>query len=238
MKRGYALFASVCGFQIASAWAYRPFEGTEADVAAPTEMEIELGTAYVHEPADDAWVVPAVVANYGLSRGREVILEGELVVPSAAPDSSHWAVEDTALSIKQVLRRGSLQEQEGLSIATECGVLLPTIHAERGFGGTCALIGSERWPAVTLHINGGVIRTREHDWTQSMNVMLEGPDKWRVRPVSELSFEWTATDDVHAALLGLIWETHQHVAVDAAFRYEATNNEHTWEIRAGFTWIP
>jgi len=183
------------------------------------------------------WVVPAVVANYGFNPDREVILEGKLVaMRDAAPHSSRWALESTALSIAQIFRRGSLQEQEGISVAGECGLLLPTIHAEHGVGATCILIGSERWPATTLHVNAGASRTRENDWTQLLNVILEAPDHWRVRPVSELSVERTATETVRGALLGLIWTRHEELALDAAVRYETAGNEHGWEIRAGFTW--
>jgi uncharacterized protein len=80
-------------------------------------------------------------------------------------------------------------------------MLLPTVHGEHGVGGMCTLIGSERWPAATLGVNGGVSRTRDDDWTQSLNVIPEGLDGWRVRTVSELSVERTATDDVRAALV-------------------------------------
>ena len=61
------------------AFAYRPFDGTDAAVADPGEVEIEL------QPAGAQWsreqnllIAPAVVYNYGFLENWEAILEGQL----------------------------------------------------------------------------------------------------------------------------------------------------------------
>jgi len=50
-----------------SAWAYRPFDGTDAAIAAPGELEIELQPAgRLREGGNTTLVAPATVINYGL----------------------------------------------------------------------------------------------------------------------------------------------------------------------------
>jgi hypothetical protein len=60
------------------AWAYRPFDGTDAAVAAPGELEIELQPAgRLRENGSTTLVAPATVFNYGLSEGWEAVFEGQ-----------------------------------------------------------------------------------------------------------------------------------------------------------------
>lgn len=56
--------------------------------------------------------------------GRHLVQLGESV---ATP---RFQVEDSALSVKSVLREGRLQDKAGPSVATEIGALLPTINGE------------------------------------------------------------------------------------------------------------
>src|SRR5262245_31282542 len=56
-----------------NAFAYRPFVSTDAAVAAPGEVEIELGYAgFRQEGSRTAIVAPAVVGNFGVARNLEV----------------------------------------------------------------------------------------------------------------------------------------------------------------------
>src|SRR5260370_17426347 len=69
-----------------SAWAYRPFDGTDAAVAAPGELEIELQPAgRLREGGNTTLVAPATVINYGLSEGWEVVLPGQGQTPLSPP---------------------------------------------------------------------------------------------------------------------------------------------------------
>jgi hypothetical protein len=62
--------------------AYRPFGGTDAAVAAPGEIEIELQPAgLLREERTTSLVAPATVFNYGLSEGWEAVLEGQGQTP-------------------------------------------------------------------------------------------------------------------------------------------------------------
>src|SRR6516162_11039380 len=56
------------------AFAYRPFDGTDAAVAAPGELEIELQPAGLeHEEGTQTLIAPWTVVNIGLSEGWECL---------------------------------------------------------------------------------------------------------------------------------------------------------------------
>jgi hypothetical protein len=62
-----------------AAQAYRPFDGTDAAVAATGEIEIELGpTEYLRDGAERTLFVPDVRVNYGFTQGWEASLEGDV----------------------------------------------------------------------------------------------------------------------------------------------------------------
>src|SRR5882762_10776794 len=64
------------------AFAYRPFDGTDAAVAAPGELEIELQPAGVqHEQGTQTLIAPWTVVNIGLSEGWEAVFEGRGETP-------------------------------------------------------------------------------------------------------------------------------------------------------------
>src|SRR5215467_7832442 len=109
------------------AFAYRPFDSTDADVAGPGEFELELGPLGWLRRGDDKFrVAPAVVANFGLPWRSELVLQGERQValdPAAGEASS--SIVDNGLFIKTVMRVGALQDASGPSVAAEYGFLLP-----------------------------------------------------------------------------------------------------------------
>ena len=180
---GAVLFA-YAGF----AFAYRPFDSTDADVAKAGELEIELGPVqWLRQNGKRFLQVPAVIANFGLERSRELVIEGRHEVAlDPEPDEHRSALVDNAISIKQVLRRGVLQEEPGPSIATEYGVLLPDVHGAQGTGASVAGIVSQRGDAGTVHLNGVLSWTREHEPGLFLGAILEGPSSWRLRPVAEV----------------------------------------------------
>jgi hypothetical protein len=228
--------AFACALHASLAYAYRPFDSTDASVAAAQEFELEFGTAYAQQDEGSSLVFPAVVANYGIGGDREIVLEGQLRKNlDDADGGARWSLVDMALSLKQIHRRGSLQEAKGVSVASECGLLLPTVHDESGVGATCALIGSRRWASASVHVNVELAFARSHDWEEALGVIVEGPDRWPVRPVSELTFEWN-DGNASTALVGLIWTTRETFSLDAAVRYSSAGDPDEWEVRAGFTW--
>jgi len=63
--------------------------------------------------------------------------------------------EDSA-TLKGVLREGVLQEKSGPSIATEFGVLLPGIRADRGTGATLAGILSQQFVGAIWQVKDDI----------------------------------------------------------------------------------
>jgi hypothetical protein len=65
------------------ALAYRPFDGTDAAVAEPGEMEIEFQPAGVlGSNGQRTLVAPATVLNFGLVKNWEAVFEGASKRPS------------------------------------------------------------------------------------------------------------------------------------------------------------
>ena len=221
-----------------SAFAYRPFDGTDADVAAPGEVEIEFGPAgYLHEGSEKFLIAPAVIATLGIKGDREIVLEGRLSTPLGNDSGSRSVLGDTALSLKQVHRRGSLQEETGLSLASEYSILLPEVRGKSRTGFGYLGIASQRWAATTIHLNGGFFINRGHNWERLLGVIVEGPIEWQVRPVMELLAERINDGSrTNSALAGVIWQKGQNLAFDFGIRVARVDDQDVYEVRAGLTW--
>lgn len=219
--------------------AYRPFDGTDADVAAPREFELEAGpVGYQREGQEHFLVGPALVLNYGLAPRFEAVLEGrQLRALDHLRDSE---TEDVALSLKTLLREGSLQDARGVSVALESGLLLP--GSERRLGAHIASIFSWRWPTCTLHLNlGNDLLTSVH-YAALGSLILEGPDRWRVRPVVELLLERDfgrprlSSGLERSVLIGAIAPLDESWSLDLALRHAVLDQRRVDEARLGFTW--
>jgi hypothetical protein len=218
------------------ACAYRPFDGTDAAVAKPGEIEIELQPAGVlRQDSQLHLIAPATVINLGLSKDWEAVLEGRGQFPLSGSEDQA-ALTDVAAFLKGVLRAGSLQDRPGPSIATEFGVLLPGINAEHAFGASVAGIISQRWEWGTVHLNFATALTREHHADILVGAIAEGPAKWPVRPVVEVFYEDEAGQSSTASMLGgAIWQLKDDLSFDVGFRHALTNGQPINEIRAGLT---
>jgi len=205
-------------------------------VAAPTEVEIELGPAeYLREESERTILAPDVRVNYGFAPGWEATLEGELAHGLTAGMNGASLVGNGAF-LKGMLREGSLQEKPGPSIATEFGVLLPGIHDERGTGASVAGIVSQQWSWVTVHFNAAASLTREQHADIFVDGIIEGPHDWAVRPVAEIFHERNFGEfQTRSALVGAIWQVKDNLAVDFGLRGARVNEHTAGEIRAGVT---
>ena len=77
--------------------AYRPFISTDAAVAEPKELEIELGHfTFRREQRENTFLIPSAVLNYGLWRNLE--LAGEFRVTRSP--SGDVDVVDPAVFVK------------------------------------------------------------------------------------------------------------------------------------------
>jgi hypothetical protein len=60
------------------ALAFWPFDGTDAAVAGPGELELELGPAgLLREGSERTLIAPAIAFNLGVAEGWEAVLEGQ-----------------------------------------------------------------------------------------------------------------------------------------------------------------
>jgi hypothetical protein len=218
-----------------SAWAYRPFDGTDAAVAAPGEVEIELQPAGPrHDEEGTTLIAPATVFNYGLSEGWEAVLEGQGEIPLSS--SGPTSLTAAGAFLKHVVVPGSLQDKTGPSVATEFGVLLPDSTGNLGVGASLAGIVSQRWDWGTIHFNAQTALTRDHHGDVFFSTILEGPSKWTVRPVAEIFYENEfGKEETVSGLIGLIWQVRDDLSFDIAFRRALTNRHPVDEVRAGVT---
>jgi len=221
------------------ALALRPYDSTDADVAKQSEFELELGpVGWRREGSKRIAVVPAVIGNFGLAGDRELVIQGQReVVLDREPGEPRSAIVDNGVFIKQVLRRGTLQDASGLSVATEYGVLLPSVHRERGRGLSVAGILSQRTEEISVHLNAALAWTREHEPDLFLGAILEGPYSWAVRPVAEVFGEQASgSPRTTSGLVGAIWRFRDGLSFDVGIRRAHDGNETIRELRLGLTW--
>src|SRR5262249_53132248 len=133
------------------AYAYRPFISTDAAVADPKEVEIELGFFTLEREKDqNSFVIPRVVLNYGVLKNWELVAEFAI---RRAPDAQVDVI-DPAIFLKGVLKEGVLQEKAGFGFAIEVGPLLPaTEKGERKFGFEGIGILTDKLGPFMFHLN-------------------------------------------------------------------------------------
>jgi hypothetical protein len=215
--------------------AYRPFDGTDAAVADPGEVEVEL------QPAGAQWsreqnllIAPQVVFNYGFLENWEAVLEGQLQTPFSP--SGATSVSASGAFLKHIIRPGSLQDQPGPSIAAEFGVLLPDSNGDSRVGASIDTIISQRWDWGTVHLNMAAELTRDQRADVFSDLIIEGPSKWVVRPVAEFFYEEEfGRAHTLSGLIGAIWQVNDKLSFDVGFRHAITNGTNVNEIRAGLT---
>jgi hypothetical protein len=228
----------VLGALPGTAHAYRPFDGTDADVAAEGELELELGPiGYLKTGPQRFLVAPAAVLNIGVVHDWELVLAGRnLIGLDPPPGAPRLQLDDSGLFLKHVLREGSLQGKTGPSVAAEVGPLLPT-STEPAIGASAAVIVSQHWKPVTVHVNGQIAVTRSDHLDLFGGVIVEGPQAWTVRPVFEGYVERDfQTMLVFSGLVGAIWRAGEALSFDAAVRVAHISGGSEFELRAGLTW--
>lgn len=237
MKHTIRIFACLLPCLLArQAYAYRPFDSTDAAVAARGEMEVECGPfGYIVDADGRFLVAPSAILNFGLADRWELVLEGRQFFRLKDDVGRRYTLRDAALSVKHVLRPGVLQERSGPSVGFEVGLLLPGVGIDSGVGVSVAGLVSQRWSAVTMHVNGSLEITHDHHLAGLAGTIIEGPSKWAVRPVAELVMERDERQTV-SGLVGAIWKVRDNLALDAGWLMARTADDNHREFRAGFTW--
>jgi hypothetical protein len=225
----------------ANSWAYRPFVSTDAAVADPKEVEIELGYFTLERgQGENTFTIPSLVLNYGLGWDIEVV--GEFRVERAPMGDIDLV--DPGLSLKAVLKEGLLQGKPGLSVAVEAGPLLPSTRpGERSFGVEGIGIVSGRLEPFTLHVNlGGGLDRRDAQLFALWGVIGELSVGSNLRLVGEVAGEsTTGALPNNSALLGFIWQpSESNLFLDAGVRRGISRGAPDWQLTAGmtfgFTW--
>ena len=219
------------------AFAYRPFDFTDAAVADVNELEIELGPAQFRRSQDERTLIaPVYVVNYGFAKNWELVLDGRAEHPLAPAEDTRSRLVGNALSLKGVLREGVLQDKSGPSVATEFGVLLPGVNDEQGFGASWLWVVSQRWTWGTVHLNAEAELTRDHTADFSVGAIIEGPFDWTVRPVAEVRYEREiGVAETISGLVGAIWKVRDNLSFDVGVKEAWVNQRPQTELRAGLT---
>lgn len=236
MRHHIWLLACVLLLPASTAWGYRPFVSTDAAVANPRELEVELGYfALERNNEANTFIVPKVVLNYGIVRDLEVVGEFEV----AKPPGRGAQLIDPGLFLKAVLKEGVLQEKEGMGFAVEAGPLLPsTVKGEQRLGFEGIGILSGRLASFTYHLNagGGVNRERANPFV-IWGMIVELPVFQNFRLVGEINGE-SAKGRLpdNSGLIGFIWQPPpSKVMIDAAIRRGFSSSAPDWQFTVGLT---
>ncbi len=216
------------------AYAYRPFDGTDADVATTGEIELELGPFQATRGHGATSYTPGFVFNDGFAAGYELVVDADGLFGTSGPSTTI-----TDVMVKHVLRSGVLQGGDGPSLALETGVLLPALPIRDGSeaGWALAAIISERFAGVSVHLNCEADFERNRDLDALASAIIEGPATWRVRPVAELRATLDRDSGTSGSVLaGAIWNYRDDLVFDLAVRVDRGGDATSVQIRAGLTW--
>jgi hypothetical protein len=149
MTRSPRIAGLVLSPVLAIAWhgnaqAYRPFDGTDAAIAEPGQVEIELGPAqYLQIGSERTLVAPTVVLNYGLSERWELVLQGE-AVHSLMEDSSKSSLVGNGLFLRQYCARAACRANRGRASQPNSASCYPASMTTRPTAPAAALRESYR----------------------------------------------------------------------------------------------
>jgi hypothetical protein len=222
--------------------AYRPFDGTDADVADPGDFELEIGPVHWYSQGDAHYLLaPATVLNLGLVHRWELVVDFQNYVGiDQPPGEARDRLLDTDVLLKSVLVEGSVQGRgNGPSVAAELGPLVPNIQGEQGFGASLDVIVSQHWRPLTLHVNNWVELSRgDLDPTWFEGLIIEGNQDEPVRPVSEwfVAHDFGERSTTFSGLVGAIWRARDGLDFDVGLREASLSGQRATEVRLGFTW--
>jgi hypothetical protein len=219
--------------------AYRPFDGTDADVAELHELELEIGPAGYYRQGSALDFVSGGVINFGFAPGFELVLQGFAYLPNDASSPALNKFTDTGAFVKHVWRDGCLQGNGGPSFATETGPLLPTVNDASGFGAYVGgILSTCVGESLIIHWNAEVqILRATYDLDLFGGAILElPPSKHLVRPVAEVFVEHDFGGvQTYSGLVGVIWRVREKLSLDVAVREALIGEQKVSEVRMGFS---
>jgi len=244
MPRGcVASLVLLCLLTVASsAQAYRPFDGTDADVAGLGDFELELGPVHWFSQGSSHYLLaPATVLNLGFMPRWELVIDFQNSVGlDQPPGEAGDRLLDTDVLVKAILHEGSLQDKgSGPSVAAEFGPLVPEVSGEQGFGASLDVITSEHWESLTIHVNSWLELSRGNlrpDWFEG--AIVEGNLDAPLRPVSEwyVAYDFGSQTTTVSGLVGGIWKATDGLDLDVGLREASVGGDRSTEVRLGLTW--
>jgi hypothetical protein len=239
-KAGVAVLAFALAFVPRPAFAYRPFDGTDAAVAELHVFELEIGPVHYYRAGlQDYAIAPNLVLNLGILDDTELVVDASnyVALGSLDPGVARDSLLGDDILVKHVFREGVLQGKTGVSIAAEGGVLTPEIQGDSAFGASLDVITSYAWSFCAVHWNEWLEYARDQHADLFTGLIVEGPASWAVRPVTEIFFdEHFGGDQSGSVLVGAIWTARDDLALDVGVRGALDGAERASEVRAGLTW--
>jgi len=224
-------------FAPTAARAYRPFDGTDADVAEAKTVEVEVAPAEVLSHAgSQAFRAPSVALSLGLGGGYELGLDGSNVVtPHPEAGEPRLQFIDAGMSVKKLVRGGTLQDKHGPSVATELELEFPA-RGQAHLGTELRGVLSTTGPPGVVHFQAAVERTPEGKNATTGGFIIETAQHAGLRGAAELGIEAErAGPPIQSALLALVFVAHEGLSLDIGVDYSRSEGEHWTELRAGFT---
>ena len=217
----------------ASAFAYRPFDGTDPAVAEPGEIEIELQPAGVLRESSQTTLI---------ARHRDQLrLSPKIGKPSCRDRSKRRyrrgpsSLSAAGLLLKHVLRPGSLQNMSGPSVATEFGVLLPDTIGDWVLVQACAESSRNAGTGAPF------ISTQRPRSRASIMAMSSSEASWKVRRNGQCDGWWKCSTRKNwqshtiSGLVRAIWQVRDNLSFDVGVRHALTNVHSVNEVRVGMT---
>lgn len=170
---------------------------------------------------------------------RTMALLAVCLLSSAARAASHDNLR--YYSVNGIGLGASVQDTGRRSVALRWSVLPPTIGSGAPGAELSASI-SRRSESVTIQLNAAAGLSGERRLVSFGGVILEGPNRWIVRPISEIFVEsdlFGATE--LSALIGAVYRICENLSANAGFRLSQLNQPdfsgNVAEVRAGLTWL-
>ncbi len=220
-----------------TAYAYRPFDSTDAAVVEKGETEIEIGLYnFTDDNGLDEINTPSLIFNYGLTDTWELVAEFDIQIYKEGDDND-CELKDPAIFLKNVFKEGILQGKEGASMAVEFGILLPsTVNGEHTTGAEAIAIYSNKLSDFVYHINIGAELEREDFALNGIwGTIVEYPFDSSFRAVAEVNGTFkTHGHPSNSGLIGVIWEL-KHFNLDIGIRRAFSSSAPDWQVTTGIT---
>ncbi len=172
-----------------SASAY-VLDANDARTVAPGGLELEFQPAGWYQTfgaeGERYLIAPSVMVYAGLAEGWDLIVIGRGYLGIDGGDQTRYSITDNGVYTRLLVREGSYAgDDTGPSIAIQLGVILPSWRDEQGAGASAALLVSQEWTQLDLHVNVQVDRRRSGRPGMFATIALEGPLEWPVHGVVE-----------------------------------------------------